>query len=222
MKNSFTIFSFLFQFFLLNLSPIGLFAQNELNEKEIHVIAERELKTFLEIIPVGLEVDYGFANRNEFKIASLGKPINVLFPSEFFYSSESVDTINANYEISPIWELPILVDGKMCCFLKIRAINNSYSVIGIGGSLIAKKIGTILDKTDISKSLKISLIKFPEIQYQYLIEYNQDITYRHSKCFKIEIENDETSERPVNVSLFNILVFSKQLIKERNNNDHDN
>lgn len=212
MKKSMMLKPTLLLFILLVLCTTSIISQEKQTIKEISSIAERDLKIFLENIPIGMEANYGFSDRKEFEKASLGKPISILFPTEYFYSSAPFDSSKTNYEISPIWEVPIRVNGNIRCLLRLKNQINDYSLIGIGGSLTAIEIDRIMKEIGLDTANEICMINFPELKCQYLIVDDNYITYKNSKCYKIgNLEKSESKE----ISLLNVLVSSKLLIKER-------
>lgn len=217
MKNLINLYSILIVVFLSILCMSKIKAQNEQLRKDVSLIAERDLKVFLEKIPLGMETNYGFSKRKEFEKSTLGKPMSILLPSENFYNSTFIDSIDANYEISSIWEVPILVNGNICCLLRMKVINNSCSVIGIGGSLSAAGINKIFKSIGLDKMNNISLLKFPEIKCQYLVVYENSLT--NSKCYKI----GETGESGLlkEKSLLTVFVKSKQSINKRKDFDYE-
>ncbi len=219
MKNSVNLLSVLLVFILSNFCTITLVAQDEQIRKDISLVAERDYKVFLEKIPIGMEARYGFSNRNEFEKVTLGNPMSTLFPSDNFYNTDPIDINMTNYKVSPIWEVPIIVDGNICCLLRMKAINNTCFVIGVGGSLSAISIDRISKAKGLDKMKDISLLKFPEIQSQYLIAYDNNLTYKDSKCYRVG-EEEETGKLREE-SLLNVLVTSKQSIKERKDLEYE-
>lgn len=213
MKNSVNLLSLLLVFILSNFITKVLLAQNEQIRKDISLIAERDLKLFLEKIPIGLETKYGFSNRKEFEKVSLGKPISVLFPTDNFYNIDPVGIKKTNIKVSSIWEVPILVNGNICCLLRMKAINNNCTVIGIGGSLSSVTIDKIFKAKELNKMKEISLLKFPELKSQYLIAYDSIITNEESKCYRVA--EDVVSGKYDEESLLNILMYSQHSLKQK-------
>ena len=218
MKNAINLYSVLLVFILSIFCITTLLAQEEQIRKDISLIAERDFKVFLEKIPIGMETKYGFSNRNEFEKASIGEPLSILFPADNFYSTDPIDSSKTNYEISTIWEVPILFNGNICCLLRMKAINNNCTIIGIGGSLSALSIDKILKSIGLNKMKYISLLKFSELQCQYLVTYENSPIYANSKCYKIR-EQEESGEL-MEETLLNVFVTSKQQIKERKDFDY--
>jgi hypothetical protein len=213
MKNSINKFSFLLVFILSSFYATNLFAQDEQLSKNISLIAERDFKVFLEKIPVGMEANFGFSDRNEFVKATIGSPMSVLLPTQNFYSSNPIDSIHVNFEVSQIWEVPVLVNGNICCLLRLNATNNNCAIIGIGGYLTAYEIDKLSKFLGLNKENKRYILKFPDIQIQYLLVFENSISYRNSKCYRIEREEEYI--KPVEDKLLNVLVASQKLQKER-------
>lgn len=218
-KNLINLFSILLVIVLSTSYMTKLQAQDKRKIDDISQIAEKDFKVFLEKIPVGMEAYYGFSNRNEFEIASVGKPISILFPTEDFYDSDLIDSSKVNFEVSLMWEVPVLVDDNICCLLRIKATNNNCAIIGIGGYLTAIEINKLSKSIGLNKDNARSLLKFPEIKSQYLIVYDNSISYRNSKCYRIEKE--EEFGKSEESALLNVLATSKQLQKERRGLDYE-
>ncbi len=213
MKNSINLFSFLLVFILSSFYATKLFAQDEQVRKNISLIAERDFKVFLEKIPVGMEASYGFSNRDEFVKATIGNPMSVLLPTQNFYSSGTMDSIQMNYEVSPIWEVPILFNSNICCLLRLTATNNNCAIIGIGGYLTAYEIDKLSKSLGLNKEKNRCILKFPDLQSQYLLVYDNSISYRNSKCYRIGREEEYVN--PVEDKLLNVFIISQKLQKER-------
>ncbi len=198
----FSTFSFLF------LSSTIAICQEKEDLVKINTTAQKELALFLEKIPNGTESEYGFNSREEFRKAKLLKPINIVFPSNDYYSNEIIDSTNVTFFPSQNWKIPISVNNITCCFLHGKIIENNFKVFGIGGKHIAKKLNKIGEKLTINSNMDRCIILFPEIKRQYLIYYNDKLTDNESTCISLneQLDSDPINER----SLFEILYESKK------------
>lgn len=185
MKNTINLHSVLLVFILSIFCITTLLAQEEQIRKDISLIAERDFKNFLDIIPVGLEKYYGFSNREEFCKAFLGKPICTFNINKPSINTEYIDTSKTNYQITELWNIPIIVEGNICCLLKVRSNGNQYSVVGIGGSQTALEIDNAVKKMKLNEEKEFSILISPETKTRYLIFYDHSITYKNSKGIKI-------------------------------------
>ncbi len=212
--NTIILFSTFYVFFL---SSTDVICQEKKDLVRINTIAQKELALFLEKIPNGMEAEYGFNSREEFMKAKLLKPINIIFPSNDYYSYEIIDSTSVTFLPSQNWKIPISVNTKICCFLHGKIIENNFKVLGIGGKLIAEKLNKIGEKLSINSNMDRCIILFPEIKRQYLIYYNDEVTYK-SICISLNevLDFDPISEQ----SLFKTLSESKDFYtqqKLRNN-----
>ncbi len=208
----FSTFSFLFLS-----STVGI-CQEKKDLVKINTTAQKELAIFLEKIPNGMESEYGFNSREEFRKAKLLKPINIVYPYNDYYSNEIIDSTNVTFLPSKNWKIPISVNNIICCFLHGKIIENNFKVFGIGGKHIAEKLNKIEEKLTINSNLDRCIILFPEIKRQYLIYYNDELPYSESICISL---NEQLDSAPINeLSLFETLYESKKTYtkqKSRNN-----
>lgn len=207
MKNyHLNLFITLFSVFFLSCS---LFCQEKKTEEAIISASQREISKFLEMIPKGMEPEFGFNSRDKFVEVELLPPLNLVFPSSDFYENRMLDTTNVNYFFSQSWLIPISVDDRICCFLKGKIIDDDFKVFTIGGSLLAQRLNK-LDKNHIKS--KKSVILFPKLKTQYLIYHNGTLQYSNSKCISLN-ENFE-SEPIYYQNLFEVSYRNKNIIDE--------
>lgn len=102
-------------------------------------IAEVNLKTSLEKIPVGQELNFGFANRAEFNSAQVGNPYRMItFTNEFYQDTKLTDK---NYFlVQPEWRVPVSVYGVNRVLLTVFKQDSSLSVVDIGGAVLSKEL----------------------------------------------------------------------------------
>lgn len=116
-----------FIFFL----SIGLFSQNK--DLNLSVKNEASLKaaSFLNLIPVGKEKEYGFNNRDFSKI-KIEEPYKIYYLT---YKDNKLWFISGNE-----WRVPISVDGQYSTLLTIQINNGKPEVVDLGGALLARKL----------------------------------------------------------------------------------
>lgn len=178
-SNVYLIFAVFF-----GISTIQVNAQ--IKEKALVVLAEskKQLSLFLEKIPAGSEAEFGFKNRVEFDIAIVQNPYNVVLPNADFYSDEFLDTSKTYIYHSNYWEVPISVDGKICCFLSGKFINENFRVISIGGKSIAVSINDLIYKSGIGMDTGY-LLNLPELKKQYFISIGSKGYHRSYNGYEI-------------------------------------
>lgn len=145
---------------LLSVFMLGLYAQSGrmiADEKVTPDIVEEVIKAAkaglaerLEIIPKGEELLWGFNNRAEFALATIGRPYQMYTLNQKFYSV-SMLLEKENY-ITPngIWRVPVVVDGEYRTFLSVSEDNGVWRASGIGGAELAREIA-IFEKSSIVK-----------------------------------------------------------------------
>jgi hypothetical protein len=100
-------------------------------EDEVYRAAVSGLPSFLDLIPVNREHDYGFENREEFDRAVVGRPIQMYLLSD---------------ELSPLsideWRVPVLVDGAHRALLTVARVDGLWRAVDFGAAVLARELGT--------------------------------------------------------------------------------
>lgn len=122
-------FRFLVLIFFIS---IRLMAQNNDNDLSIKKEAALKATSFLNLIPVGREKDYGFDSRNDFSKIKIEEPYKIYYIS---YKDNRLSFISGNE-----WRVPISVDGKYSTLLTVQINNNKPEVVDLGGVVLAQKI----------------------------------------------------------------------------------
>lgn len=212
------IFSYLYIFFvpLLCISTIAVNAQTKGNELEVVNESQRQLSLFLEKIPPGSEAEFGFENREDFAKAIIQDAYNVLLPNADFYSDEFLDSAKTYTYNSKYWEIPISVDGNNCCFLIGMFINDEFKVFTISGKSVTRSI-TFLNAQKEEEKKKNYILKFPELQKEYLISSGSEDNFR--RCKGVEICYDYNGKCTNELALSEILKNEKKNLKKAK--DHE-
>lgn len=97
------------------------------------------LQAYLEKIPAGRERDYGFIDRDEFRRASVGTPIQV-FTINPDSMQERIDP-GRNYML-PLneWRVPVVVNGEFRSLLTVSMVDKTLKIFELGGELMAKEL----------------------------------------------------------------------------------
>lgn len=175
---------------------------------EINNAAQQVLTFYLEKIPNGMECKYGFNDREELKKAKLLNPINVVTPSDDYFSSELIDTSNIRFIPSTNWKIPISVNSKYCCFLQGKFIDGNFKIFGIGGNLLAQQLNALETKLLKYNNMNRCLLAFNDIKKQYLVYSYDNIDYDESIC--ISLEEYLNSDAKIEQNLLKTLYQSKE------------
>lgn len=170
---------------LLFLSTMIATGQNSNIRKQVTDVAEVYLKTFLDKIPVGMENDFGIPSRNEFKNIKIGKAMNVLIPSNNFNKSD-IDSTEINVISTENWEIPLILNGKICCFLFGRSINDKFKIYKIGGDDTARRLNDINDKIMNYNSMNKSVLLVPSYKKSYIVYHKENALNNKNKCVTLD------------------------------------
>ncbi|MCJ7579200.1 MAG: hypothetical protein MUP98_01540 [Candidatus Aminicenantes bacterium] len=125
-----------FSFILLISSSLTVYAAA--NEK-VQQAAQEGLVYFLEKIPVGMEKNYGFNNRQEFDWAFLGEPYELYtIPPDSLINEQP---IGAGF-LTPleIWRFPVISQDSMRTLLTVAKMWGEWKAVSIGGTGIALEL----------------------------------------------------------------------------------
>lgn len=115
-------------FCLLFFSFSGL-SQRTSNEKaNLNAFVKENISIVLNKIPQNKEHQFGFNNREEFDVATIGDALQLIHYG---------DTLNGeNY----IWRVPIIVNGEYRALLTIYQDSSSFKIADFGAAVLAKDI----------------------------------------------------------------------------------
>jgi hypothetical protein len=107
-------------------------------------VLQSGLENYLNKIPDGKEIDFGFNSKEEFNKILFGNPLQIYTISE---------DLSSDIYFSPttIWKVPLIVDDSYRCFLDILLINGAYKVVGMG----LNKLASDLDAYERHRHLKV-------------------------------------------------------------------
>ena len=125
---------------------------------DVKIFAKRNLQSVLEKIPTNDEISFGFNNREEFKLAEIGNPL------EFIWYTEAKDNSNK------VWRVPIIVNGEYRALLNVQNLENEFKVADFGASVLARDIQkTMNENTDKNVS---GVLRLTAITSDFLIVRN--------------------------------------------------
>ena len=115
------------------------------NEASVQTAAMADLEAFLGKIPEGREIEYGFRNREEFRRAKLGTPVQVftIHPESM---REGIDPGRGYMVPLNEWRVPVIVEGEYRTLLTVAIVNNALKTVELGGELLAKEMMKLGEK----------------------------------------------------------------------------
>lgn len=127
--------------------------------------ALNQVQSFLEKIPYGYEVHYGFKDRSEFSKTTIGIPLKV-----YTIDPDSVDEladVSTKYlqDVNE-WRVPVTVDNEYRALITVVKSGEVFSAIDFGGVMLAKRIGAI---TQVNSGCVNSIVRVYSIQCDYIL-----------------------------------------------------
>jgi hypothetical protein len=119
-----------YSLFIVFLIAGRLFAQT--NDSLIKAEASLKVLSFLNLIPEGRELDYGFTNGRDFSKAKIEEPYQTYFVS---YTNGTLGFVSSNE-----WRVPVSIDGQYITLLTVQMHNGQAEVVDLGGNILAQKI----------------------------------------------------------------------------------
>lgn len=123
--------------------------------KEVYKAAESGLFKMLNSIPQGYELKYGFLNREEFEMATIGSPYQMYtIHPEIMKGDEAV----TNEMIKSIekWRFPVICNGQIRALLTVTKLKGKWQAVEIGAARLASELdvlekGLSLETKDINR-----------------------------------------------------------------------
>ena len=118
-------------------------------------VANEELKSYLQKIPLGQEHMFGFNNRKEFSQSKIGVPYEVFTLTANFFDNEKIEK-DQNYIVSTgNWRVPIIVSNEYKALLTVSKENNKWKVVKIGAKGLARELDKFKQNHPSNSDLKI-------------------------------------------------------------------
>ena len=103
-------------------------------------VANEELKSYLQKIPLGQEHMFGFNNREEFFQSKIGVPYEVFTLTANFFDNEKIEE-GQNYIVSTgNWRVPIVVNNEYKALLTVSKENNKWKIVKLGAKGLAREL----------------------------------------------------------------------------------
>ena len=107
---------------------------------EIENVAKKSLDTYLNLIPVGNEGQYGFVNRREFSMAKLGSVYRLLTLSDKYFTDKVIDTGRSYIVNTNEFLVPITVNGHYRALLTVARMGGVWKTVGLSSAELAKEL----------------------------------------------------------------------------------
>ena len=138
---------------------------------QIQKCVDTNVQNFLSKIPIGMESNYGFENRNSMLNAKSGIPIKVFTLINNFYTSDYLDKTQKYLKEQNEWRVPLVSDNKFNTLGTVIYQNNEYQLVDIGGANLAKEIEIIINKSTIKN---FGLFRLYSLQADFLIDISSN------------------------------------------------
>ena len=167
----------------------------------ITTVANEELKSYLQKIPVGQEHMFGFNNRNEFSKSKIGVPYEVFTLTANFFDNEKIEK-GQNYIISTgNWRAPIVVGNEYKALLTVSKENNKWKVVKIGAKGLARELDKFEQNHSSISDLKI--LRVFQLKVDFILT-SQNAIYPLTSASKGLLINSDKA-----YSIYNILTLIK-------------
>lgn len=183
---------------LILISVLNVYSQDLSTQNMIPAVS-KDLPSWLQKIPAGNEMLYGFQNRDEFSRASLGTPYPVFTLSEEFFTQPNPAFF---LKSSTEWRIPVTVDQENRALVTIIQNNGEWKIVDIGASVLAREIGSYEKKLSGKQSGKLKIFRVYQIQSDFLF-YDDPVSMPekiyliplHSACLNLDGLNVKTDKQ---------------------------
>lgn len=127
---------------------------------------DKVLISWLEKIPPGSEIQYGFGNREEFFSATSGKSIAVYMLSPAFFSGPVKP--DSNYLIpAGEWRVPVMVNKSSRALLTVVQGNQGWQIVDMGATTLARELEDMSQEQGID-ALPVTIIRVYQLQCDFI------------------------------------------------------
>jgi hypothetical protein len=178
---------------------------------DIHNAAELGLSSMLSSIPQGYELRYGFANREEFAIATIGAPYQ-MYTIHPDVMKDNVTITDDMITSAEEWRFPVICNGSIRALLTVAKVKSQWQAVDIGAATLASEID-ILEKSLSLKTRDINriILRLYQIQSDFIVitEGSAKITngsFYPVKSSRIGVGGSQTIELKLSPSTFQDLL----------------
>ena len=152
--------------FILCMIATGSTGQTANREKMIKEVMN-ELQVWLQKIPGGNESGYGFTNRDEFSLATLGKPYEVFTLTNDFFNEEIQP--GKNYlETTGEWRIPVMVNQENRAVITIFKKDNKWKTVELGARVLARELQEFERYPEFTKNNGLRILRVYQLQSDFL------------------------------------------------------
>jgi hypothetical protein len=109
---------------------------------DVNNAAELGLSPMLGSIPQGYELKYGFANREEFAIATIGIPYQ-MYTIHPDVMKDNVTVTDDMITSAEEWRFPIICNGSIRALLTVAKVKGQWQAVDIGAATLASEIDAL-------------------------------------------------------------------------------
>ena len=137
------------------------------DRQEMMKDAMNQLQAWLKKIPGGNEQKYGFNNRDEFSLATLGKPCQVFSLTGDFFKEEIQP--GKNYlETTGEWRIPVMVNQENRAVITLLKKKNKWKIVSLGARVLARELQEFEKYPELSKNNDLRLLRIYQLQSDFL------------------------------------------------------
>jgi len=137
------------------------------NRQKMIKEAMNELQVWLKKIPGGNESGYGFTSRDEFSLATLGKPYQVFTLTHEFFNEEIQP--GKNYlEATGEWRIPVMVNHENRAVITVYQNGNKWKIVELGARVLARELQEFERYPGLSKNDNLRLLRIYQLQSDFL------------------------------------------------------
>jgi len=140
------------------------------NEATVMQTAQNDLQKMLNQIPPGQLENFGFNDRAEFAIATVGKPYRMLTFSMGFYKGDMDWHANDFIEAQQKWRVPVIVNGQQRMLLTVDARNGACETVDMGAVGLAAELQQ--KSKNASANSQYCLLRIYPLEADFFVDVN--------------------------------------------------
>ena len=130
----------LLMFVVVSVLPAST-GSSEATRGDIAQAAVKQLPQWLDKIPSGQEQYYGFAEREEFSLATIGTPVHTFYFADEMAGdapNHSTEKLAPSYE----WRVPVAVNNEYRALVTVAPVDGEWKIVDIGAAGLARELGS--------------------------------------------------------------------------------
>ena len=136
------------------------------SDSQVMKIAESQLGMYLSRIEPGKEADYGFSEKDDFDLCTVGKPYRIITFNHDFYNNPIQD--NGDYiVIQNQWRVPVTVSGQSRIMLDVSGNPGNLDVTAMEGAALAQELQQ--KSMGVSDSDEFYLLLVPQLSSAFFV-----------------------------------------------------